>query len=249
MATLFISDLHLSQERPDKLIQFRSLLQGPAMKARGLYILGDLFEAWAGDDDMTPPHPEIINQLNEYTQKGGRLFFIRGNRDFLIGNRFTEKTGAILIDDPSVIDIYGTRTLLMHGDTLCTRDVSYQIYRRLVNNRFTITLFLSIPFTIRQRIWHGIRRMTKKSTRRKAQEIVDVSPSAVVNAMRNHNVRHLIHGHTHRQAIHSFGLDGETARRYVLGDWYDKDCVLVATKDNWRMLAIDDYIREQKADG
>ncbi len=247
MATLFISDLHLCSARPDKLQLLQEFLQGPAQAAEAVYILGDLFEAWAGDDDTTPPHESIIRMLSDYTAAGGCLFFMRGNRDFLIGKQFTRETGARLLDDPAVISLYGKKTLLMHGDKLCSRDISYQIYRKMVNNPISIALFMRIPFSLRRRIWHGFRELTVNSTQRKSPYIVDVHQPTVERVMKKHGVQDLIHGHTHKQAIHTFVLNGGAAKRYVLGDWYDKDCVLVASEMSWRMLSIEDYLGEYRA--
>ena len=244
MSTLFISDLHLCDERPDKLDLFTRLLRGPARNSDALYMLGDLFEAWAGDDDRTSPHPEIIAELSAYTRAGGKLFIIRGNRDFLIGRLFAENTGATILADPSIIDLYGTRTLIMHGDTLCTRDVKYQVYRRLVNNRFSIRLFLMVPYTLREKIWHGIRNVTRATTARKSPEIVDVHQPAVENVLRNYAVRNLIHGHTHKQGVHEFSLDGITAKRLVLGDWYVDDSVLVVDESSIRMMRVEEYLNQ-----
>ena len=242
MSVLFISDLHLCDERPDKLELFKALLRGPARQAGSLYILGDLFEAWAGDDDRTPPHPEIIAALSGFTRAGGRLLLMRGNRDYLLGREFAHATGGQLVDDETTIMLHGRKILLMHGDTLCTRDVKYQLYRRLVNNRLAIRLFLHVPFSLRHSIWHGIRGITRRTTARKAPCIIDVQQNAVEKAMRRHDVLDLIHGHTHRQGVHEFSLCGRSARRYVLGDWYESDCVLVADENGLRMWRVADYL-------
>jgi UDP-2,3-diacylglucosamine hydrolase len=242
MSVLFISDLHLGDERPDKLELFEALLRGPARKAGALYILGDLFEAWAGDDDRTPPHPEITAELAGFTRAGGRLFLMRGNRDYLLGQKFAQATGGQLLNDETTIILNGRKTLLMHGDTLCTKDVKYQLYRRIVNNRLAISLFLLVPFSIRHRIWHGIRDITRRTTARKAPYIIDVQQIAVEKTMRRHEVLDLIHGHTHRQGMHEFSLGDQPARRYVLGDWYESDCVLVADANGLRMWGVKDYL-------
>lgn len=244
MHTLFISDLHLSQERPDKLELFRQLLRGKARQAKALYILGDLFEAWAGDDDNTPPHQAIISELAEFSRSGTPLYVMRGNRDFLIGRDFARKTGGEMIEDPTAIMLYGQKTLLMHGDTLCTSDTSYQLYRKLTNNRLSIALFKCLPFFIRKRLWHGVRHLTRKSSQQKPPEIVDVQQSAVVSVMREYGVRTLIHGHTHREGVHPFKIDGAIATRYVLGDWYEKDSILVADKNEPRLLRVEAYLDE-----
>ena len=243
MSVLFISDLHLSDERPDQLNLFKDLLHGPARKAEALYILGDLFEAWAGDDDLTTPHPEIIAALTGFTRAGGRLLLMRGNRDYLLGQDFARATGAELINDETPIILHGRKILLMHGDTLCTKDVPYQLYRRLVNNSFSINLFLQVPFSIRHRIWHGVRNITRRTTSRKPPYIIDVYQPAVEKIMRKHDVFDLIHGHTHRQGVHDFTLNGHPARRYVLGDWYENDCILVGDATGLRMLRVQEYMK------
>ncbi|HKK16426.1 MAG TPA: UDP-2,3-diacylglucosamine diphosphatase [Gammaproteobacteria bacterium] len=242
MHTLFISDLHLSAERPQKLALFQRLLRERARNADSLYILGDLFEAWAGDDDDTPPHPDIIGELADYTAAGGKLFIMRGNRDYLLGPAFIEACGARSISDPTRIDLYGVTTLLMHGDTLCSRDTRYQIFRRLVNNPPMIKLFLCIPWRLREKIWHGIRRAARKTTSRKPPNIVDVYQPTVEKTLHEQDVLTLIHGHTHKQGVHEFKLDGRTARRYVLGDWYVEDSVLVANAESMRLMRVEEYL-------
>jgi len=239
---LFISDLHLSNERPEKLALFKALLEGPARTAAALYILGDLFEAWAGDDDITPPHPEIIAMLSSYTDTGAKFYLMRGNRDYLLGENFARETGAELLNDTILIELNGKTTLLMHGDTLCSRDVMYQIYRRIVNNTFTIKLFMAFPYSLRVKIWHGIRNLTRNAKKNKSPNIVDVYQPTVEKIMMQHNVTELIHGHTHKQAIHEFKLNNKSARRLVLGDWYDKDCVLVADGNGLKMMGVQDLI-------
>jgi UDP-2,3-diacylglucosamine hydrolase len=243
METLFISDLHLSSERPDKLALFKALLQGPARQANALYILGDLFEAWAGDDDDTPPHPEIVSELAAYTQSGAHFYIMRGNRDYLLGQRFAQETGGKFINDPSIIELNGKKVLLMHGDTLCTRDVLYQIYRLIVNNSVSIRLFKMIPFSLRKKIWHGFRKLIHKTTQNKSPYIIDVHQPAVERIMTRHGVFELIHGHTHKQAKHEFILNGQPATRTVLGDWYDSDCILVADQNGMQMIRIQDYLK------
>ncbi len=242
MRTLFVSDLHLSDERADKVDLFRRFMNGPALQAEALYILGDLIEVWAGDDDKTPPHPCIISTLRSYTDKGGRLFVMRGNRDFLMGKRFCDETGAIMLPDPSVIELRGRPTLIMHGDRLCTQDKSYQRYRRLVHAPAFQKIFLTIPRFIRVGIAHGFRNLTIPLSRRKAAAITDVEQGTVAAAMRNHRVILLIHGHTHRPAVHDFELDGQPARRIVIGDWYEQDSVLVSDDQDERLLRIEDVL-------
>lgn len=242
MTTLFISDLHLCAERPGKLELFKTLLQGPARRAESLYILGDLFEAWAGDDDSTPPHGEIIAELAAYTRSGPRLFIMRGNRDYLMSQRFSEVTGGQLLHDETLITLDGERVLLMHGDTLCSEDVKYQVFRRIVNNVFSRNLFMLFPYALRSKIWHKIRGAAKISAQNKSEYLIDVTQATVEKVMKKHDVLCLIHGHTHRQAVHEFKIDGKDAKRIVLGDWIQEDSVLVSDKDGFRLLRIDEYL-------
>ena len=239
---LFISDLHLCNERPEKLALFRQLLRGPARNADTLYILGDLFESWAGDDDSTPPHPDIVRELTEYSASGGKLAIMRGNRDFLLGPTFIKATGATQLKDPTIINLYGKQVLLSHGDTLCTRDIPYQVFRLLVNNPVVIPIFLALPYSLRYRLWHRIRFVTKRSAYNKSPDITDVHQPAVEKVMHRKQVHILIHGHTHREGIHEFSMDGITARRYVLGDWYDSDSVLVATNASLQLMRVQAYL-------
>ena len=242
MTTLFISDLHLCAERPEKLALFKRLLQGPARDAESLYILGDLFEAWAGDDDSTHPHGEIIAELTAYTQSGARLFVMRGNRDYLMSKRFAEKMSGQLLDDETLITLNGEKILLMHGDTLCTEDVKYQIFRRIVNNVFSRNVFMLFPYTLRSEIWHKIRGAAKRSAEKKSEYLSDVHQATVETKMNKHDVLCLIHGHTHRQAIHEFKLNGQDAKRIVLGDWYLNDSILVSNADGLRLLGVEEYL-------
>lgn len=242
MTTLFISDLHLGSERPDKLDLFRQFMAGPARQAGALYILGDLIEAWAGDDDPTPPHPWLIEKLRDYSDAGGRLYVMRGNRDFLMGERFCAETGAVLLADPSTIDLHGRRVLIMHGDLLCTHDRNYQRYRRLVQSDAFQKGFLLIPTGLRIAIAHGFRRLARRLGRSKSAMITDADQATVESYMMNHGVRLLIHGHTHRPAIHDFELQGQPARRIVLGDWYEQDSVLVSDDQGERLVRVGELL-------
>ena len=245
MDTLFISDLHLHNDRPEKIVLFRQLLKSAADHGQTIYILGDLFEAWAGDDDVTPPHQEIIDALAGFTASGHRLFFMRGNRDYLAGKRFTKKTGASLINDPALIEIMGKKVLLMHGDTLCSLDKAYQIFRKLVNNPVSINLFLLLPFRLRHMIWHGLRNITKKNTLYKSKYITDVYQPVVEKVMLDHEVNILIHGHTHKPDVHGFLLFNNPSYRYVLGDWYNNPVLLAAGEQGFRLLEVRQYLEYQ----
>ena len=244
MTTLFISDLHLCAERPQKLALFKRLLSGPARDAESLYILGDLFEAWSGDDDSTPPHGEIIAELAAYKQSGARLFIMRGNRDYLISQNFTEKTGAQLLDDETPITLNGDKVLLMHGDTLCTEDIKYQIFRCIINNVISRNIFMQFPYALRTKIWHKIRSETKKLAQNSSGYLIDVHQPTVEKMMQKHHTLCLIHGHTHRQAIHEFKLNEQDAKRIVLGDWCQGDSILVSDKTGLRLFSVDEYISQ-----
>lgn len=238
MTTLFVSDLHLSDERPEKLRLFEQFMAGPAHAAGTLYILGDLIEVWAGDDDRTPPHPWLIEQLRSFTNDGGQLYVMRGNRDFLMGQRFCNETGAVMLEDPSVIELRGRSVLTMHGDLLCTQDVGYQRYRRLVHAPWFQKLFLAIPGFLRVRIAHGFRSLARRLSTGKSSIMTDVDQQTVEAIMRQYNVSLLIHGHTHRPAIHDFTSHGRDYRRIVIGDWYEQDSVLVSDNDGERLLRV-----------
>lgn len=226
--TLFISDLHLSPGRPDKLEVFRRFLRGPALDAAAVYILGDLFEEfWVGNDDRTPPNTEILDELRRCTSAGARIYFIRGNRELMLTPFFESLTGCRILQDQTVIELDGKRVLLMHGDRLCSRDRKYQIYRRIIENWPARTLFLSLPYRARTGIAHGLRPYMRRSAGKKPEAIIDADQATIERTMLAHDVDELIHGHTHRPGIHAFDLAGRPARRVVLGDWYERDSVLV----------------------
>lgn len=223
---LFVSDLHLDAARPRATAAFLHLLENEARSASRLFILGDLFEFWIGDDDDDPLAHAVIAALADYTASGHACLVMRGNRDFLLGDRFAAMTGARLLDDPVVEDICGQRVLLTHGDRLCTDDVAYQRHRRRINNRLLRRLFLGLPRTWRRAVGAEGRRRSRKHTTRAAKEIMDVNQEAVRTEMARHGVRLMVHGHTHRPAVHHFELDDARATRIVLGDWYLRCSVL-----------------------
>jgi UDP-2,3-diacylglucosamine hydrolase len=226
MTALFISDLHLDASRPAATDCFLRFLAGPARDAGSLYILGDLFEAWTGDDAAGPHEQEILGALRRYSDSGRHCSFLTGNRDFLVGSRFAAETGAVLLPDEALVDLEGTPALLMHGDTLCTDDRAYQLYRRLVHSPAVQAFYLGLPVRFRAGIAAWARRRSTAANAGKAPAIMDVNPLAVTDALRRHGVRLLIHGHTHRPATHALELDGQMARRIVLGDWYTQGSVL-----------------------
>ncbi len=226
MTALFVSDLHLDAARPAATECFLRFLAGPARNAGTLYILGDLFETWTGDDAAGDHELRILDGLRRYTRDGGRCHFLRGNRDFLAGAGFAARTGTTLLPDEALIDVQGEPALLMHGDTLCTDDHSYQRYRRFVHNPVIRALYLALPRRFRDRIAAYARRRSMAANAGKSAAIMDVNSVAVANALRRHGVRLLIHGHTHRPAVHTLDLDGKRARRVVLGAWYEQGSVL-----------------------
>ena len=247
MATLFVSDLHLSADRPEKLALFEQFCDRALAVAEAVYILGDLFEIWIGDDDDDADHRAIVSSLRRLTAGNVQVYVAHGNRDFLFGPRFERDTGARLLEDYAVIDLYGTRTLLMHGDLLCTRDVKYQRFRRVVRNPILRTLFLSTPLAWRKRIAKRTQSETQASMAKKSQDIMDVEPGTVHRAMRQHRVELLIHGHTHRPCVHDVSLDGSKAQRIVLGDWYDQDDVLICDSAHRRSLRVSEFVRAPDA--
>ena len=221
MAVFFISDLHLSASRPEINRVLFEFLRGPARGAESLYILGDLFEYWAGDDDLGEPfNASVVGALAECSRAGPSLHIMHGNRDFLLGTDFAAACNARLIDDPHSLDLFGTRTLLMHGDTLCTDDVDYQRFRAEVRAPAWRKEFLSLPLAVRKEKIGALRARSEKEKRRKAPEIMDVNRGAVDATLREHGYPRLIHGHTHRPARHEDRVDGRVCERWVLADWY-----------------------------
>ena len=216
---LLISDLHLQEERPDITRAFLDLLDGRARHAKALYILGDFFEAWIGDDAMTPFQQSICQALRQLSDRGTLVYLMHGNRDFLIGQDFCKAAGCTLLADPSVIELGGEQVLLMHGDTLCTRDLAYMKMRRYLRNPLSLWILQHLPLATRHKLARKLRSESRAQTRMKATEIVDVTPEEVPKVMAAHGVRTLVHGHTHRPAIHKLVVNGEPARRIVLGDW------------------------------
>jgi UDP-2,3-diacylglucosamine hydrolase len=239
MATLFISDLHLSAQRPALVQLFLDFLHRRASQAEALYILGDLFEYWIGDDAATQPeYAPIVHGLHTLTQAGVPVYVMHGNRDFLLGAEFERLTGCRLLPEASTIDLYGEPVLLMHGDSLCTDDIAYQNFRRMVRDPRWVQGFLSKGLAERDAIVRNLRETSKAATAEKQPEIMDVNPAAVETTLREHGLRHLIHGHTHRPAQHRIRVDDQDARRTVLGDWYQQGSVLVCEPGACRLESL-----------
>jgi len=223
MHSIFISDLHLCAERPHINRQFFDFIERTASQAGALYILGDLFEYWAGDDDLADPlNAGVAEALRALGAKGTAVFFMHGNRDLLIGREFAQRCGAKLLSDPTLLDLHGTRTLIMHGDTLCTDDTEYQKFRAYAHNPDNQAQFLAQPLAARREQILGLRAQSERSKQEKSNEIMDVSQSAVAETLRSHGYPRLIHGHTHRPAHHVHVVDGHTCERWVLNDWYQR---------------------------
>lgn len=220
MTTLFISDLHLEESRPDITDAFLTFLREKAAGVEQLYILGDFFEAWIGDDERTPLQEQTAAALKQLSDSGTAIFLMHGNRDFLIGEDFCHRAGATLLDDPTVIDLYGTPTLLLHGDSLCTADVEYQKFRSNMRNPQMQKMMLARPLEDRQQMAKQLRALSMAKNQGKAEDIMDVTPEEVVKELEAHGVQLMIHGHTHRPAVHELEANGKPARRIVLGDWH-----------------------------
>lgn len=232
---LLISDLHLEEQRPDITRAFLYFLQTRARQAEALYILGDFFEVWIGDDGMSAFQQSIARALRELSDSGTRVYLMHGNRDFLIGRRFCREAGCSLLKDPSLVELGGERVLLMHGDSLCTLDVGYMKLRRWLRNPLSLLILRNLPLATRQKLARKLRNESRAQTRMKASEIVDVTPDEVIRVMATHGVRTLIHGHTHRPAVHELEVDGRPARRIVLGDWDRQGWALQVDGRQWEL--------------
>jgi UDP-2,3-diacylglucosamine hydrolase len=228
---LLISDLHLEPERPDISRAFLHFLETEAIHARALYILGDFFEVWIGDDAMDDFQQSIAQALKKLSQHGTQIYLMHGNRDFLLGKNFCRLAGCTLLIDPTVVETEERRLLLMHGDSLCTRDEAYMRLRRWLRNPVSLWILRHLPLQTRRKLARQLRNQSKAQTRQKAMDIVDVTPEEVACVMREANAQILIHGHTHRPAVHEFMLDGKVASRIVLGDWDRYGWVLKVSTD------------------
>lgn len=235
MKTLFISDLHLSQERPAITALFLRFLQDVAPQAQALYILGDLFEAWLGDDMVLPEYQSAITAIKTLSMQGVPIYVMYGNRDFLMREAFEQMSGATLIHEPYIIQLDGQATLLLHGDTLCTDDVAYQQFRTMVRNPQWQDALLAKTPEQRLALAREYRAMSQTEMAKKDEAIMDVNPDTVLATLRQNKVRHLIHGHTHRPGFHHFELDGQPAQRIVLGDWYEHGNYLVCEGEQCRL--------------
>jgi UDP-2,3-diacylglucosamine hydrolase len=226
MTTLFISDLHLEASQPEIGEQFLSFLAAEARGAEALYILGDLFEVWLGDDDPNPYYATMKTALRELADTGVSMYFMHGNRDFTIGKVFAAETGVEILDDPTIVDLYGESVLLCHGDSLCTDDVEYQQVRAMTRNPDWQAMMLAKSIEERVAFALQAREDSKARGDSVSDEIMDVNQDAVIALLREHGVATLLHGHTHRPAIHDVDLGDRSAKRIVLGDWYEQGSIV-----------------------
>ena len=238
--TLFISDVHLCQSRPNISELFFDFLKNAAPQAETLYILGDLFEYWIGDDDIDGGlNGQVVKALAALGDSGTKTYFMHGNRDFLIGKRFAKLAKLTLLPDPTLIDLYGKRTLLMHGDTLCTGDIDYQRFRAQVRAESWQTVFLAKPLEDRRAEVEVMRAGSEKAKQKKPIEVMDVTENAVLELLRRYDRPALIHGHTHRRACHDLDMNGYHTQRWVLPDWYETGGYLKATREgDWQFFEL-----------
>jgi UDP-2,3-diacylglucosamine hydrolase len=238
MSVLFISDLHLCESRPEINRIFFDFLARRALEAKALYILGDLFDYWAGDDDLADPFNAAVARALAQCARSTPVYLVHGNRDFLIGEGFAAASGIHLLGDPTLIEAEGALMLLTHGDALCTDDDPYQRFRAEVRSRAWIDSFLARPLAERKQEIEALREQSEREKRQKAAAIMDVNAQAVASLLREHNYPRLIHGHTHRPAQHLHTVDGRRCERWVLGAWYEGGNVLVCDGSQCRVEEI-----------
>jgi UDP-2,3-diacylglucosamine hydrolase len=236
--TYFISDLHLAADRDDINQCLFTFLSEQVPQADALYVLGDLFEVWIGDDDKNSFTLSIAKAFNALRQSGVPVYFIHGNRDFLIRERFAKQAGFKILPEQVVIDLYGEPTLIMHGDELCTKDIEYQNFRKKARSWWWPRIMLSLPLSMRRKLAKKGRETSKKKQSHLTAEIMDVTPEEVITYMQNFAVKKLIHGHTHRPAIHPLEISGQPAQRIVLGDWYDQGSILKVSKEHTSLSSL-----------
>ena len=239
MTIYFISDLHLSPAHPEIRDAFYKMLSEKFSEATALYILGDFFDAWIGDDEDDPFYSNIVKTLKSYADNGLTIYFMHGNRDFLVKDTFCRAAGVTLLQDPCVIELNGQAVLLMHGDSLCTADHEYMAFRAQVRSEQWQSQILSLPLEQRRVMAAQLREQSKSMNSNKADDIMDVNPEDVESAFREYRVKTLIHGHTHRPACHDLCVDDKQCQRIVLGDWHQQGWYLKAEQDSLELLNFD----------
>ncbi len=235
MTAWFASDLHLDPSTPDIAERFSRFLAGPVRGARSLFLLGDIFEAWLGDDDPEPAHRRVIADIARVADSGTLVYVMRGNRDFMLGERFCRDAGAILLDDPAILDVHGTRVVLSHGDGLCTDDRAYQKLRSLVRDPGLRAAFKKLPIEARRRLALEARAGSREHLANASTYITDVNVGAVESVLRDSGAVLMIHGHTHRPGIHRAPVDGTERTRVVLGAWHDAADVVRWDASGWHL--------------
>jgi len=238
MTHLFVSDVHLGEDSAPAIGQFLEFLSAHAARAQALYILGDLFESWVGDDDRSEAALAVCAALRDLTAHGVPCFVLHGNRDFLLGSGFCERTGCRLLTDPVVAELDGERVLVTHGDALCTDDHAYQELRSIVRRSDVQRRFLALPLTHREVLANEVRAGSRRHTARTVPTIMDVNQEAVVRAFRAAGVHRMIHGHTHRPGVHDLTVDGASAQRIVLGAWYEQGSYLSCERGSYQLRAL-----------
>jgi UDP-2,3-diacylglucosamine hydrolase len=238
MTHLFVSDVHLGEDSAPAIGQFLEFLSAHAAGAETLYILGDLFESWVGDDDRSEAALTVCAALKRLTDHGVPCFVLHGNRDFLLGSGFCERTGCRLLTDPVVAELDGERVLVTHGDALCTDDHSYQELRSIVRRNDVQRRFLALPLGARETLANEVRAGSRRHTARTVPTIMDVNAEAVERAFRAAGVRRMIHGHTHRPGVHDLTVDGASAQRIVLGAWYEQGSYLSCERGSYELRAL-----------
>ncbi len=236
MTTLIIADLHLSEDEPAITAGFIRFIHQQAIHAKQLYILGDFFNYWIGDDDPNPLHQQVAEALNLLKQRGIPCYFIHGNRDFLLGQRYAKRCGMQLLPQETLIESHGHQVLILHGDTLCTDDVAYQSYRKKVYTPWIQRLFLLLPLFIRRRIAQKMRQNSQSCSNRKPESIMDVNQQAVINELQKYKTNWMIHGHTHRPAIHQINIDDKPHYRGVLGAWHHEGSAFVINEQGIELI-------------
>jgi UDP-2,3-diacylglucosamine hydrolase len=238
MTTLFISDLHLAAGKPEIGTQFLEFLEGEARDADAVYILGDLFESWVGDDDPNPHYATMKSAIRSLVDAGVPVFFMHGNRDFMISTQFAEETGVTILDDPETIELHGDKVMLSHGDALCIDDKHYQQVRLMTRNPEWQAMMRAKPLAERLAFAESARKQSQAYNDSVGEDIMDVNQDAVVGTFRKRDIDILLHGHTHRPAIHEIDLGGRIGRRIVLGDWFEQGSVVRWDENGPRLEAI-----------
>ena len=242
MTTLFISDIHISDDYPEINNQFLNFVNNVHQDINTIYILGDLFEYWLGDDDPNPTFKEIGEALKKLSKKNISVFFMHGNRDFLIGNNFEERSKIQIIEDPSVIELYGERILISHGDIFCTDDKDYQLFRKQTRDPLWQNKILKKSLEYRKKFALDARASSSKHIQSNNEFIMDAQEAEIIKTFKKYNLTTIIHGHTHRPAIHNSILNGKRCRRIVLGDWYDQGSILKWTEFGPDLIELKRYI-------